>query len=256
MKLTALVLIAACHAGTAEDYPVRGGGGGVSGGGGGGGGSGSGSGSDAGSDGADPDGGVPITGRVCLITDLRRLTVCSPTGASGLTVSLGTRATTTTSGDGAFSFTAQLGDSFVWRVTSAVADRIITSVIPFGPDYSLPVIATAVYVDLQNANQVQLADQQGAIVVRVVQGTASVSGVTVSSPAATPPILYDGISKLDWDQLQTGALGVAWLPIVALANTPPTTAVVTLTPSGATASIIARVPVENQAITFVTKDIK
>src|SRR5512140_3019086 len=73
MKLAVLALLAACQSGGGDDYPTGPGGGGpiVVGGGGGG------AGGDARtSDGGDSDAGVELTGRVCILKDLRQPTVC------------------------------------------------------------------------------------------------------------------------------------------------------------------------------------
>ena len=211
---------------------------------------------DAGTDGAiDPDGGVPITGRVCLVTDLRKLTTCATKGAKNLKISLGGRTTTTTTEDGAFAFTAPLGANLIWRVTGDVDQRIVPTVMPFGPDATLPVISVADYAALQGSNSIVLVDQQGSAVVRVVQGTAPVTGAQVSAPIAQPPILYDASNPTTWNQTQTGAFGVAWLPVIPLAVSPPTTATVTIAPGGGAAAVRVAAPIENLAITFVTKDI-
>src|SRR5438874_8599845 len=70
MKLALLVLVAACQAST-DDFPIRPG---TFGGGGTGGGADAGAG-DAG-DAGDGDAGVLISGRVCVISDLRHPTTC------------------------------------------------------------------------------------------------------------------------------------------------------------------------------------
>src|SRR4051812_8159210 len=78
MKLAALVLVlvAACQAGGGDDYPPGPGGGGRVIGGNGNGGGGSDAGTGDSGDAGDGDAGVQITGRVCILKDLRTLTVC------------------------------------------------------------------------------------------------------------------------------------------------------------------------------------
>jgi hypothetical protein len=250
MKLAVLVilLVAACRA-DSDDFPIGPGGGG--GGGGGGGDAGVG---DGASDAVDGDAGVPISGRVCIITDLRFPTVCDSTAnAESLLVSIGVTRTAKPNARGDFTIAAPLGQ-FTWRVTGL---NFITSVIPLGGDTTLPVISDVLYTELLAANRVTLIDQEGSIVVRVVRGVGAVQNVTaVSNPATTDLAFYDDRNVLDWrsDLVGTGPAGVVWLPDVPLAARPPTQATVTLTPSGASSTSITAT-VENQAITFVTADL-
>jgi hypothetical protein len=248
MKLAVLVilLVAACRA-DSDDFPIGPGG------------SGSNGGNDAGvgdgaSDAVDGDGGVAISGRVCIITDLRRPTTCDNTAnAESLLVSIGVTRTAKPNARGDFTIAAPLGQ-FTWRVTGI---NFITSVIPFGGETTLPVISDVRYTELLAVNGVTLADQQGSVVVRVVKGVAAVQNVTaVSNPATADLAFYDSTSALDWrsDLIGTGPAGVVWLPDLPLAATPPTQATITLTPSGASPTSITAV-VENQAITFVTADL-
>jgi len=246
MKLAVLVLLAACQqgAGSGDDYPPGTGGPVIIGGGG------SGGGGDAGTG----DAGTALRGRVCLLTDLRRVgdsTACAGVGANNLVVSLGTR-TATTAGDGSFTIVAPLGGGLTWHVTGA---QIVTSVMPFGADTTLPAISDLVYGELLSTNLVTLADQQGSIVVRVVSGVTPVSGTTATSIPAPPRLaLYDGNNATVWteNRVGTGLRGIAWFADVPLAATGATLATITLTPRGG--SPVPAVPVENQAITFVTQD--
>jgi hypothetical protein len=257
MKLAVLVLLAACHQATdaGDDYPVSSGGGGpvVVGGGGGGGG---GRGGDAGTDGSTSDAGIALQGRVCLLTDLRRVgdhTACAGIGAKDLTVTLGTR-TAKTSDDGSFTIVAPQGGGFTWHVIGA---QLTPSVMPFGADYTIPAVSDVVYSELLSTNQVTLGDQQGSIVVRVVRGLAPVAGVTAtSSPASNRLALYDGNSAAIWteNRVGTGPRGIAWFADVPLAAVGPTLAAIALTPRGA--GSVPTVTVENQAITFVTIDLQ
>jgi hypothetical protein len=247
MKLALLVLVAACHAGT-DDYPIGpgAGGGGTSGGG------------DAGvagdaADGGDGDAGVLITGRVCVISDLRHPTVCNGGDATGLTVSIGTTRTATPNARGDFTISAPLG-SFTWRVSGT---NFNTSLVPVGGDNTLPVISDQLYLEMLGVNHVtRPAELVGSIVVRVVSGTAAVANVTaVSNPATADLAFYDDNDVLDWrsDLLGTGPNGVVWLPDVPL-TTATAVATVRLTPPVG-AIVNAQVIVEDQAITFVTTEL-
>lgn len=249
MKLAVLVILlaAACRA-DSDDHPVIPGGGG-----GGGGNPDAGATGDAG-DAGDGDAGVQVTGRVCIITDLRHPTTCDDTAnAERLTVAIGTTRTAKPNAHGDFTIGAPLGQ-FTWRVSGL---NFITSVIPFGAQTTLPIISDVLYNELLAANHVTLIDQEGSVVVRVLNGVTAVQNVTaVSNPATTDLALYDDSSLLDWrsDLLGTGPAGVVWLPDLPLAARPSTQATITLTPpAGSPTSLTATV--ENQAITFVTTDL-
>jgi hypothetical protein len=202
----------------------------------------------------DSGAGVPLTGRVCVLKDLRHLTDCDGNvDASSLTVSLGTRIATP-SRLGEFTISAPLGAGFTWHVTGL---NFIPSAMPFGTDNTIPVIGDVLYGELLNANSTTLTDQQGSIVVRVVRGVTPVAGVTATSTPVTNRLaFYDGAGLLDWDNDMngTGPAGVVWFPDVPLAVSPPTLATLTLTPQGGT-PVTATAAVENQAITFVTQDL-
>jgi hypothetical protein len=262
MKLAMLlvVFVTACQSGGGDDYPIGpgGGGGGIVSVGGGGSGSVDAGAGDAGGDG---DSGVPITGRVCLLTDLRKLTTCSATGAKGLAVLLGTRTVAIDHDDGTFTIAAPLGTDLTWHVKSSQDQNIITSAMPFGADNTIPVVRTALYQDLLNANGVMVLDQQGSVVVRVVSGVTPVANVKATSSVASSVTLYDTGNtstdrRLDWNDSPTGGTGPAgavWFPDVPLAVRPPTLTTITLTPQSGT-SVFTPVAVENQTITFVTKN--
>jgi hypothetical protein len=242
------MLLAGCQA-SADDYPTRPNGGGpvIVGGGGGGGDAGVGDGG---------DGGISVVAQVCLVTDLRKLTTCSPTGAKGLQVALGTGPKiTVTTDEGHFTFDAPSSTDLVWHVTSTTLDRIVTSAMRYGTDNTIPVISTTTYTDLRNIVGAPLpADQQGSVVVRVVRGTSPVAGVAATTTLnQNNAVFYDGDPRLvnNWVATGTGANGVVWFPGLALT---PSTGSVALTPLGGSA-VQVPVTVENDTITFITKDI-
>ncbi|HEX4419897.1 MAG TPA: hypothetical protein VH165_18410 [Kofleriaceae bacterium] len=268
MKRTVLVLVlgtlSGCHmtSGSGDDYPVGGGGGGTVLGGGGGGGGGTGDGGLI--DGTTGDAGTLINGRVCLLTDLRRVgdaTACATTGASGLTVSLGTR-TALTGTDGSFAIIAPAGNGLVWRVIGDAQHPLTESVMGFGTDPTIPALTDITYINLLNQNAAVVNEQQGSVVVRVLSNGAPVTKVTAtSSPATAGVALYDGNDSVIWNDgvSGTGARGMVWFPGVPLGNAPPTTATIALTLTGTTPPVTTSVPdvlVEDQAITFVTQDLQ
>src|SRR5262249_23261604 len=155
------------------------------------------------------DAGVPITGRVCIISDLRHPTTCNDAAnASTLTVSIGTTGTlkATPNAHGDFTIIAPLG-AFTWHVSGL---NFITSVVPFGADTTLPVISDVLYGELLSTNHVTLIDQEGSVVVRVLSGVNPVANVTATSvPVTNSLALYDGNDALLWDSdlNGTGAAG-------------------------------------------------
>lgn len=248
MKLALLVLVAACHA-SADDYPI--GPGGPPGG--------SARGPDAGTgpsdggDAGDGDAGVLITGKVCVVTDLRKPTACPNTAVvRNVTVSISATRTATPDERGEFSIFAPPG-AFTWHVTGR---DIVPSIVPFGPDARLPVIDQELYLSLENNNSVTPSDAQGAVVMRVVKANVPVTSVTAVSNPATPDLArYDQAnSAIDWrsDNLGTGPAGAVWLPDVPAEN--PITGAVRLTPPVGTPQDVL-VPVEPQSITFVTVEL-
>lgn len=261
MKLAlVLVLASACQSGGGgDDYPIGPGGGvvpGSSSGGGGGGGDGG-----VTSDGATGDGGVPqIKGRVCVLTDLRKagdLTACATSGGLGLNVTFGSARTTTLTPDGSFSIDARMESNLVWRADSGTMDRIVPSVFPSGNGATIPAMAQDAYNELLAANSVVLQDQQGSIAVQVKTGATRTSKVTATSTGVSENVVrYDGTDQLDWDSPSTGAAGIVWFPGVQLATQPPTTARIAFFVNGVATTQTVDANVENQAITFVVKNLQ
>jgi hypothetical protein len=261
MKLAILLALAACQSGGGDDFPVGGGGGGPIGIGGGN----PGAGGDAGTgDAGDGDAGIPITGRVCVLSDLRKPSVCDDTkDASNLVLTLGAHAPVALTKLGEFSFAAELGTDLTWRVTGhlgTTADvTIVPTVMAYGTENIVPVITADDYTNELNNTHVLLADQEGSVVVRVVSGVKPAAGIgaTTTRPTTNGETFYDGSAKLSWNpDTVTGVLGVVWFPDVPLANTPPTTALLGLVVPARATPVTASALVENGAITFVTKDIQ
>src|SRR5688572_9280078 len=131
-------------------------------------------------DAPDPDASTQLTGRVCLISDLRGL-ACASTGAGSITVTLGTQ-TATTSDSGAFTIMTPGGSNLVWRASGV---GIVPSVMHFGPSTTIPAVEIDTYGDLLNANSVTLQAGEGSIVARVVRNTTPQAGAVASaSPGA------------------------------------------------------------------------
>jgi hypothetical protein len=240
------VLAAGCPAGDAgdDDYPVGGGGGG-------GGTAGPRVDAGGGGDGGPGEGGT-IRGRVCVLSDLRRLTSaapgdCATTGANGLIVRLGGSMSVQTGADGSFAIPAQAGTNLAWRVSGA---GLVTSIVPVSTSALLPAIRETAYGDLKGSNGVVVSSGQGSIVARIIRstttGTSAVMGATAQvSGGESLQTLYDGTSATVWTTTATGALGVAWLPDnLAGART--------LRIVQGTTQLSVPVSIVDQAITFVT----
>jgi len=197
-------------------------------------------------DAADLDASNMIAGRVCLVTDLRNLTACANTGAGNITVTLGTRMTTTAV-DGKFTIATPTGSNLVWRATGV---DIVKSVMPFGTSNSIPAIGVEDYNDLTLANSVVEQAGQGSIIARIVKGTTPQTGATAAaSPLAQFATKYDGPAALTWTELSTSTAGTAWI-----AGADVGTPTITVTPAtGTAASDVVRV--EDGAITFVVIDL-
>jgi hypothetical protein len=213
---------------------------------------------DGGDTGTGDGGASMVTGRVCILKDLRQPSLCDDTkDASHLVLTLGNRPAVTLSKRGDFSFPAQLGTDLTWHVRGAVVDQIIPSVMAYGTDHTIPVIETGLYTDLLNTVSVVIPDQQGSIVVRVLSGGLPASGVNATTTRATTngETFYDGSTPLNWaTNTTTGLFGVVWFPGVPLANTPPTTAQIGLSVLGGP-TVTTTATLENLSITFVTQDI-
>ena len=245
MARLALLAVAALAAGCpgggeGDDYPI-GGGGGVGGGPGG-------PRTDGGAGDGGTDGQPTIRGRVCVLSDLRRLINaapldCATMGASGLRVALGGATPVLTAADGSFAIPAQEGTNLAWRVTGT---NLITSIVPVSASTLLPAVRDVPYGELLSRNSVILLQGQGSIVARVLRGGTPVTGATARIVGGeSQQTLYDGADPLVWPVLATGPLGVAWLPDnIAGART--------LQLSQGTTQLLVPVTIVDQAITFVT----
>ncbi|MGE0548464.1 MAG: hypothetical protein AB7O24_32770 [Kofleriaceae bacterium] len=232
MRAWLLIVVVGCSNGGDNDYKIdHGGGGGVIGG------DGDDSASDAGVDSA-ADG---ITGRVCLVTDLRTLSPCANTGVADLLVQLGTK-TTTTNDDGSFTIPTPSGSNLLWRVTGA---NLAPSAMPFSTSKTIPAINADVYDDLLLSNGLILSGDQGSLMVRVTRDNTAVVGATATaSPESAYAPYYDSNVATVWDQDETGSYGVAWI-----VGAEPGTTTITVTPDLGTAGMI-ELPVETGGITF------
>ena len=249
MKLAVLlVAVAACSSGGGgDDYPVGPGGSGppIRGG--------TGGAIDAGVDGG--DGGVMLTGRVCVLDDLRdlgKVALCATTTAGGLNVSLDGK-TAKTSVDGTFVIGAPTSSAPFWKIDSGNAGTLVTTFAPLGVDTLIPAITTDRWTQIQAGSTLTLGDNAGSIIVRVTRAGAPLAGVTATSaPVAGFDTRYDGTDKDIWGIDRTGAQGLVWIPgVQVMPNGMPIGATVTFNAGAAPVPMVTTV--WDQAITFVSK---
>jgi hypothetical protein len=220
------------------------------------------------------DSGVAVTGRVCVLTDLRLIgltTGCQATGLAGMNVIAGVRQTTTRD-DGSFTINAPESSAFTWQVTSPATGttlKLIPSLTPatLGTNPVLPAVSDVVYNDLLNANGLSVnAEQTGSVFVRVLKDSAPIAKVTATSTPAAPQLaFYDSdTSATDWKQsggTGTGTHAVVWLAGLQLPQKGGSASVsVTLTlpapqPAGTQPTVVSTT-VTDQSITFLTADIE
>lgn len=259
MKRAALTLVLAACSSSSNDFPPLSEGGAP------GGTSSGGSGGtvrDAGIGDGGTDGGVAISGRVCLVQDLRAPTsMCDSTKAGGFTVTLGTAhaidagttavvGTATTNPDGSFTMVAPLGPGLIWHVTSL---KLATSVMDYGTENTIPAMLSDPYNELLLRNAGQLTDvDHGAVVLRVVRGLTPVAGLSATvGPPGVGDTQYDSTNSMTiWNQNATQTAGMVWIP-----NAQVGVATITLTAMDSTTNLMTTT-VESQAITFVTRTIR
>jgi hypothetical protein len=250
MKRAALALVlAACSTSTKDFPPLPEGAppGGTSGGGG--------TTGDAGIADGGSDGGGLIAGRVCIVKDLRTPTVCDTTkDASTVKVTLGGTRTPAVGPDhdGLFMIVAPLGAP-VWRASGSI---FVPSVMPWAAETTIPIVPDLLYNDAKlMSGNVSIAEGQGSVVVRVVNGVAPVPARTnLTDMSITVVPLYATTNSLAWTDVgPTLVSGAVWFPAVDVASVPGKT--VTLTPQGGAQVITPVDVVEDQAITFVTQDL-
>ncbi len=144
----------------------------------------------------------------------------------------------------------------MWRANSGNTDRIVPSVFPTGNGAIIPAVSLDTYNELLSSNSAVLQDQQGSIFLQVKTGATRTPKVTATSTALTDnEVRYDGADPLVWNTTSTSTAGVVWIPGVQLAVTPPTLARISLLLNGVATGQTIDVPVENQAITFVVKNL-
>ncbi|MBL9014884.1 MAG: hypothetical protein JNL83_11945 [Myxococcales bacterium] len=229
--------LVACKQGTGDDYPINPGG------------------DDTGdfhpmndaplADQSLTDSGGMITGRVCLLADVRVPASCAATGAGNIAVTLGA-AGAMTADDGMFSLVSPGGTGLVWSIGRA---DLVPSVVPVTTSNILPIMTSVDYDDMLTTNGVILNAGEGALVVHVrdAAGPLAGAGVTVT-PSATYPAMHDTATKTVWVAGNTGPLGVSWTPGISSLQS---TASVTVTPpTGAAQQLV--LPIRDGAITFAS----
>lgn len=194
-----------------------------------------------------PTGANLVTGRVCVVQDLRKLTLCDATNADDIAVEIGTAQVITATVNGTFMIDLPAGTGLTWKVSHP---DFMTAISQLGTSFTLNTIRISEFSNLLSDNGVILTGGQSSSVVVQVLDTndAPVVGATaVTSPAAQFQTRYDGNSATTWDQDATGAFGVAWLP-----GTTGTSTQLTVTPPGGGSSVTLTLPLVPDTITFAT----
>jgi hypothetical protein len=196
------------------------------------------------------DASTTITARACLLLSASDVQPngCALTGASGLTVALGTEIAITND-DGTFTIMRPADTTgLVWRISGT---NVVPSAVELGPVLSLPVIALPAYQDMLAATDAAIANGDGALFVRVVRGTVAVKDavVSVDPPPTNDQVFYDSADPNIWETTATGNLGVAWVP-----SEIPGTAQLTVT-TGTSATVVTGIPVFQDTITFAIAEI-
>jgi hypothetical protein len=230
-----LLLVAGC---TSSNYPIGPGGGGIDG---------NGVGGGDGSVSGDIGG---IVQQVCLVTDLRTpRTNCASTGVMGVTVTLGSETTMTTTPEGRFSLTPSQESGLVWHVSGP---GLVPSVVSFVPnEYVLPVISTTTSEAMNAASLVTIESGHGSVFAQVHGATTDTPVSDVSIPATTPAapeILFDGNNSVTWPGSGvTAAKAAVWVPDVAQGSIS-----ITFKPAGsATKKTVQDIPVEDGKNTYL-----
>jgi len=185
---------------------------------------------------------VVQTGRVCLVRDLRQLTLCDD-NAAGIVVEIG-GVQATTIDDGTFSIDIPTGTGLTWLVSDP---DLVTTVQQLSTSFVIPAIRITDFGNLLADNGIILTAGQATVVTQVRDDDGPFVGATAATtPAAQFPTRYDSNSAISWDLDATGSFSVAWLPGVSGAS-----ATLTVTPPIGS-SLSTLVPLRADSITFAT----
>jgi hypothetical protein len=205
---------------------------------------------DAGSGSGSGSGSGPISGRVCLLTDVRDFTSCATTGADGITVALPGVTAVTTIADGTFVIQRPTGSDLVWSLTGTL---IMPSTIGFGASATIPAISTDAFNTLAANNSVVVDPDQGSILGEIFADTGSDDvpadlATTTSNPVGEYTTFYSSATdKDDWPGVATDTLGTFWI-----AGMTPGSAAMTFTADGGFPETGPTLAVGSGSVTFVT----
>lgn len=246
--IVALTILAAACA--AEDPPTGPGGGG-------GGGGGTGGSPDGGSFG-DGGSGTGISGRLCIVDDVRIPELCpTVSGIGGVPIEVN-GVTTTSADNGSFSVASPGGSIAKLRIAFG-DDGYRDVVVPIGlsngtaSGLKLPLIRETTWQSLLTRASAIEPDNSASIASYFVRGDFAVTGVEVQAPAGSTTFpIYDRPNDPpdDWAAgALTGPRGAAIMVGVPASN--PDVSFLVIPPDGAPLTT-AGVPVEADALTFVT----
>lgn len=166
---------------------------------------------------------VTISGRVCLITDMRSPFACPTTDVTGTPIDLSgitvrdrvLLGQATTGTDGTFTMNLSRQSSVDLIVSHATLRTSIITIDLSGPltDIKLPAIDSQTWLDLTDFLGVLEPADHGAVAVFVSRNTAPLAGVEILQPiGGRYAAFYDGATALDWiDSGLTGPFGAGML---------------------------------------------
>lgn len=204
---------------------------------------------DAGIDLGDANLSPMIAGRVCLlVVDARNPRACAPSGADGLTVTLGSFSANT-SPDGSFSIRRPTGTGLVWNVTGP---GIIPSAMSLSTEALVPAMNANLYDEMLAGTLATAFDNTTSTIInRVTRAEVPVTGVVASVQNSLSGITYyDTVDPVSWAPNDaTGQFGAIWVPDVD-----PTLGPAQMVVNNGTDHPINGIPVFAGAVTFVFTD--
>jgi hypothetical protein len=199
-----------------------------------------------------------MTGRLCLLSDLRTPNLCpATTGIGGISIEVVGGATTTSADDGSFSVASPGGSIAKLRIAYG-GDDYRDVLVPVGlvdgaaSGLRMPLVTDALWDNLLTTVGVVEPGGSASIISYFVKGSIAATGVEVQSPSGTTNFpIYDRPNDPPDDWIAgalTGPRGAA-IMVGVPAGSPEASFLVIPADS---ASFDVDAPVEANALTFVT----
>jgi hypothetical protein len=187
-----------------------------------------------------------VNGRVCIVTDFRMFSGCTPPTIATAVTALPSNATAMTAADGTFTVaTADIttyfkveGPELATTLTAFAGNALSTQ--------KLAAISAARYLQFQQDNAFALPLDHGTVLVQVQRATTVTPGVLVTaSPTPLTETRYAGNSAIVWNTRPGNDT------IAALIGLPQGTVTVTAAAANAPVVTARMVPVQGGAITIM-----